>query len=389
MSQARANNDPVPADLREAAGMLLPGHGEISTVAGAPEAVRVETAQGPARVTRWPIGTTADRIKALHELFALRESAGARFLPAPISAPVGGASVALPGGLRYDARSWLPGTSAVRDPLIPGQPLPAPISIDHVAAAARAVATLHLAGEPIVKRRSLQAVPLTTLHQQTAIICRQTREELMPLVQSFPPMREWVRASDRIIPEAADAIGRLLEGEERRFVIAHAGLWPEHILFVRENGDPVVSGLVGWNSAVVTSPLVDLAQLVSRTRGWSYDITEAVVVNYQRVAPLTPLERRSLPLIIGLDLLREAARLLSIYMHRDDGLYKHSEYTLVYGALERTLDALDAIVPTLGGYDDPTPKRGRKWVYRTKPGQGAPQEGKRPPRPRPKPRGGD
>jgi len=389
MSQARAINDPVPADLREAAGLLLLGHGEISTVAGAPEAVRVETAQGPARVTRWPIGTTADRIKALHELFARRDATGASFLPVPISAPVGGSSIALPGGLRYDARGWLPGTSAVRDPIVPGEPLPSPISIDHVAAASRAVATLHLAGEPVVKRRSLPAVPLTTLHQQTAVICRQTREDLMPLVQSFPPMREWVRASDRIIPLAAEAIGGLLEGEERRFVVAHAGLWPEHILFVREEGDPVVSGLVGWNSAVVTSPLVDLAQLVSRTRGWSYDITEAVVENYQRVASLTPLERRSLPLIVGLDLLREAARLLSIYMHRDDAVFKHSEYTLVYGALDRTLDALDAIVPTLGGYDDPTPKRGRKWVYRPKPGQGPPQGGKRPPRPRQKARGGE
>jgi hypothetical protein len=387
MSQSRATHDPVPVDLREAAALLLPGHGEISTVAGAPEAVRVETMQGPARVTRWPIGTTAARIKALHELFALRASTGAEFLPSPISAPVGGTSIALTGGRRYDARGWLPGTSAVRDPLIPGEPLPTPISIDHAGAAARAIGALHLAGDPIVKRRSLQAVPLTMLHQQTAVICRQTREDLTPLASTYPPVREWVRASDRIIPLAADAIGGLLDGEERRFVVAHAGLWPEHILFVRESGDPVVSGLVGWNNTVVTSPLLDLAQLVSRTRGWSHDITEAVVENYQQVASLTPLERRSLPLIIGLDLLREGARLLSLYMHRDDALFKHSQYTLIFNALERTLDATDAIIPALGGYDDRSPKRGRKWVYRPKPGQGAPQgSGKRSPRPKPRPR---
>jgi hypothetical protein len=224
------------------------------------------------------------------------------------------------------------------------------------------------------------------MHQQTTIICRQTREDLTPLASTYPPMREWVRSSDRIIPLAADAIGGLLDGEERRFVVAHAGLWPEHILFTRdESGNPVVSGLAGWTSAVVTSPLVDLAQLVSRTRGWSYDITEAVVENYQQVASLTPLERRSLPLIIGLDLLREAARLLNVYMHREDGVLKHSQYTMVFNALERTLDAIDAMLPVLGGYDEPSPKRGRKWVYRPKPGQGAPR-GKRPSRPRPKPR---
>ncbi|MCC6704462.1 MAG: phosphotransferase [Thermomicrobiales bacterium] len=365
MSTNQKNDaNPIPADLREAAGLLLPGHGDLGTIAGAPGAIRVETAQGPARVTRWAPGTTEARIEALHDLFKLRERPGAGFLPVPIGAPSGGASIALPGGHRYEARGWLPGAPATRDPLIPGQPLPNPISVDHVSAAARAIATLHTISVPVARNRAIPAVPLTTLHRQTAIICRETKDRLLPLVQQFPPMREWVRAGDRIVPLAADAIGGLLESDEKRLVVAHAGLWPEHILFVREQGTPVVSGLAGWGNSVVSSPLVDLAQLVSRTRGWSNETIEAVVENYQDVAALAPLERRSLPLIVALDLLREAARLLDIYMRRDDGVFKASEYTLAFNALERTLDALDAILPVIEGFDAPTPKKGRKWVHR-------------------------
>ena len=363
---AKQSNDPtpIPADLREAAGMILPGHGDMSTIAGAPASIRVETKQGPARVTRWPAGTTDARLEALHALFALRDSADAPFLPVPIGVPNHGASISLPGGHRYEARGWLPGSPAVRDPLIPGQPLPSPISVDHVAAAAKAVARLHTVGRSVASDRATPAVPLTVLHRQTAIVCRETKDRLTPLVQTFPPMRDWVRAGDRIIPTAADAIGGLLDSEERRFVFSHGGLWPEHILFVREEGTPVVSGLAGWTNSVVTSPLVDLSQLVSRTRGWSNETIEAVVENYQQEATLAPLERRSLPVIVALDLLREGARLLDIYMRRDEGVFKHSEYMLVFNALERTLEALEAVQPVIGGFDDPTPKRGRKWVHR-------------------------
>jgi Ser/Thr protein kinase RdoA (MazF antagonist) len=336
----------------------------MSTIAGAPSSIRVETVQGPARVTRWTPGTTEARIEAMHALFQLRDKPGAHFMPVPIGAPAGGASIALPGGHRYDARGWLPGTSAVRDALIPGQPLPNPISVDHVAAASRAVATLHQVSRPVAGNRAIPAVPLTTLHRQTAIMCRETKDRLLPLVQTFPPMREWVKAGDQIIPLAADAIGGLLEGEDRRMVITHAGLWPEHILFVREGGNPVVSGLAGWGNSVVSSPLLDLAQLVSRTRGWSHETIEAVVESYQQEAALAPLERRSLPLIVALDLLREGARLLDVYMRRDEGVLKASEYRLAFNALERTLDALVAITPAIGGFDAPTPKRGRKWIHR-------------------------
>jgi hypothetical protein len=358
---------PIPLDLLEAAALLLPGHGEASTIAGAPASIRVETKQGPARVTRWSPGTTETRIEAMHELFKLHVKPGAEFLPTPIGAPDGKASISLPGGHRYEARGWLGGSPAVREPLIPGQPMPGPISIDHIAAAARAIAILHTVSKPVARNRSFPAVPLTALHRQTAILGRETKDRLLPLVQQFPPMREWVRAGDQIIPLAADAIGGLLEGDETRLVISHAGLWPEHMLFQRDASDqPVVSGLAGWGGSVVSSPLVDLAQLVSRTRGWSHETIETVVEIYQESASLSPLERRSLPLIVALDLLRETARLLDIYMRRDDAVLKPSEYRLAFNALERNLDALNAILPMIGGFDAPTPKRGKKWVHRPK-----------------------
>jgi hypothetical protein len=95
-------------------------------------------------------------------------------------------------------------------------------------------------------------------------------------------------------------------------------------------------------------------------------VIETVVERYQETADLAPLERRSLPLIVALDLLRETARLLDIYMRRDEAVLKPSEYRLAFNALERNLDALRGILPALSGFDEPAPKRGRKWVHRPK-----------------------
>lgn len=364
--KATSNLDHVPADLLEAAGLLLPGHRDVATVAGAPNLLRVETINGPARVTRWEPGTTQERISSVHATFGVLERAGVRFTPSPIAGPNGEQSITLPGGHRYEARGWLAGQSAGREAPFSGLPLPAAISIDHVTEVARALGRLHQAGTTVIAQRMLPGMPLTSVHRNIVTRARDVRRSIIEVASQYPPSRGWMNSVDRIVSMTAETIGTLQEGDERRFVVAHGDLWPEHLLFSRRDGVPELTGLAGWNFVAASSPLLDLAQLVSRTRGWSQEFVEAVVSGYQDVAPLTPVERRALPGIVALDLLATAAGLLERYLLPPaDVETPYGQTQQLIAAIERTLQALEALSPVVGGFDSPTPKRGRKWVYRT------------------------
>jgi Ser/Thr protein kinase RdoA (MazF antagonist) len=335
-------------------------------VAGAPNLIRVETINGPARVTRWAPGTTQERVSAVHATFGVLQRAGVRFTPVPIGGPNGEQSITLPVGHRYDARGWLAGQAAGREVPFPGLPLPASISVDHVTEAARAIGRMHQAGVTAIAQRMLPALPLTSVHRAIVTQARETRRNIIEAASQYPPARGWMNSIDRLATMTADIVGTLQEGEERRFVVSHGDLWPEHLLFSRRDGLPELTGLAGWDKVAASSPLLDLGQLVSRTRGWSHEFVEAVVSGYQETAPLTPVERRALPGIIALDLLATAANLLERY------LLPNPEVETPYGqtqqliaAIERTLQALEALSPVIGIFDSPTPKRGRKWVYRT------------------------
>jgi Ser/Thr protein kinase RdoA (MazF antagonist) len=363
-----SNNEQVPADLREAAGVLLPGHRDVATVAGAPNLLRVETINGPARITRWESGATQERIAAIHATFAALQRAGVRFTPAPIAGPNGEQSITLPGHHRYEARGWLAGQSAGREAPFPRLPLPSTISVDHVAETARALGRMHQAGSSVVAQRVLPATPLTSVHRAIVTRAREVRRNIIDAASAYPPARGWMSSLDRLTAMTAETIGTLQEGEERRFVVAHGDLWPEHLLFSRRDGMPELTGLAGWSRVAASSPLLDLAQIVSRTRGWSQEFVEAVVSAYQDAAPLTPVERRALPGIVALDLMETAANLLERYILPDPEVETpYGQTQQLIAAIERTLQALEAIVPVVGGFDSPTPKRGRKWVYRTQP----------------------
>ncbi len=360
----QATTDHVPDDLLEAAGRLLPGHREVGTVAGSPDLIRVETINGPARVTRWESGTTQERIAAIHATLGVLQRAGVRFTPAPISGPNGEQSLTLPGGHRYEARGWLAGQSAGREIPLPGMALPAPISIDHVGEAARQLGRMHEGGRSAIAERMLPAAPLTAIHRATVTEARELRRRLIEVASAYPPARGWMNNLDRVVGMTADTIGTLQEGDERRFVVAHGDLWPEHLLFTRRDGAPELSGLAGWGQVAASSPLLDLAQLVSRTRGWSQDDVEAVVSGYQDTASLTPVERRAMPGIVALDLLHVSVRLLQRYLLPESGTERaYGETQLLVDALERTLPSLDTLIPIVGVFDSKTPKRGRKWNY--------------------------
>jgi hypothetical protein len=240
------------------------------------------------------------------------------------------------------------------------------------------IGRIHGAAQPIVDQRRLTPMPLSAVHRAVALAGQDERRLLAGKDRTYPPMRAWLRASERIIPSSADAIGLLQDGDAKRFVATHGSLWPEHALFTRPEGVTHLSGLTGWSRLSASSPLIDLAQIVSRNRGWSQEAAEVVLESYQSVAPLLPEERRALPMVVGLDLLSITGPLMIARVEAATGERRMPGMAVqtLQVTLERLLDALDKIVPLLSGYDDKSPKRGRKWVYRAQPG--APTRNNRP-----------
>jgi Ser/Thr protein kinase RdoA (MazF antagonist) len=134
---------------------------------------------------------------------------------------------------------------------------------------------------------------------------RLARHTLRPIAPTHPPVQRWLRLGEQLLPAAERAI---LEANlhQLRPVVAHAGLWPAHVLVERAT----VTGLLDFGAAVVTTPLLDVAQLVTRFAGWTAEHAELVLASYSGAFLLTPEERRTLPAMAALDLVVEAARLL-------------------------------------------------------------------------------
>jgi hypothetical protein len=366
----RADAPPAAPDpeLVEAVDRLLRDHGAVDPVGHAPDVVRVDTAAGPMRVKRWPAGTTADAISAERALLAALRAQGLGFIPAPVAAPGGVDSIAIEGGGRADVQTWIPGSPPLRDARHSAVPVPGAVTLEQLAVVCTGLARVHEAGAGIVRDRGLLPAPLTGYHQAVAREARATREQLQPYIRQSPHLRAWLRAADRIVPAAADGIGALVEGDARRFVASHLHIWPEHVLFLRQDGAPVLGGLVGWSGAGASSPLIDLAQAIVRLRGWSKEASEAGIGAYMEGGALLPEERRALPLIVGLDLVLVMARLLVARLQPPRG-GEWIDGLGVRTALEKQAIACDIIVPMMTGYDDPAPVYKRTWEYGPRRGQ--------------------
>lgn len=380
----RAEFAPEPPDpaFIEAVDRLVRDHGEVTPVSHAPEVLRVETAAGPLRAKRWPAGSTADGIAAERRILTALHDAGLAFIPAPIAGPGGVDSIAIEGGTRVDVQTWVPGAPPIRANRPSPASVPGSCSLEQLAVVVTGLARVHEAGAPLVEARALSLAPLTDYHQAVAREARVTRERLQPYIRQSPHLRAWLRAADRIVPEAATAIGTLVEGNARRLVASHLRVWPEHVLFLRQEGEPHLGGIVGWSGAGASSPLVDLAQAIIRLRGWSKEASETAIGAYMEGGALLPEERRALPVVVGLDLVLVMARLLVARLEPPRG-GEWIDGPGIRAALDKQAIAADMIAPLLSGFDEVAPPYRRVWEYgprRSQPGWRPlpPRDGDRP-----------
>jgi hypothetical protein len=158
-------------------------------------------------------------------------------------------------------------------------------------------------------------------------------------------------------------------------VVLHLGLWPAHVLLGerRDGGDDAI-GLIGWEGAAAGSPLLDLAHLTTRCRGWSAPNAELVLAAYAALRPLAPEERRGLPAVAALDLVAAAGHLLDLaYGPRGEEAWPPP--TALRAGAEFLVASLEAAAAVAAQGDAPRKGAARRWQHRPKPSPGGARGG--------------
>jgi hypothetical protein len=152
-----------------------------------------------------------------------------------------------------------------------------------------------------------------------------------------------------------------------------------------------VTGLLDFSAAVVTTPLLDVSQLVTRFAGWTGEHAEYVLGKYTELRMLSPEERRTLPAVAAMDMVIEAARLLRLGYGGDIPSSSREAVAARAGAQEM-LNSIEAVAGSVARAADPVPfAKRRRLAQKAKPGpkertspSPKPRGIKRPPRIKPK-----
>ncbi len=361
----------VSKDLDEAGRAFFPDAVRIDPVAGRDHLARVETPAGAWRVRRWPVGTPDTRIAFVHDTLTCLGDAGVAVTPAVagLASPAAGQILIL-GERRYDAQTWLPGQPAGRSLVNPelsddAVDLPAVLTEVTFIALIEAVARAHAATEDLARQPEVPAVPFPGLSVAVRQAWSAQRARLLPLAPKTPLIQRWLATGERAIPVALAALDRAAPAESVSPVVLHLGLWPAHVLLDADGGAPGdLVGLIGWEGAAAGSPLIDLAHVVARCRGWSAANAEVALAAYAAVRPLDPSERRLLPAVAALALVAATGRLLDL-LHAHRGADAPPPSTALRNAAASFVTSLEAATAVAAQGDEPRKPTARRWQHRS------------------------
>lgn len=351
---ANAHGSPaLDSGLIQAANHFLPGADAFEPLAGRAYVVRVRHGDEWWKVRRWPEATSQARVDFVHHVLGAVGQEPPAVAPRALVAPNGEAS-ALVNGAVYDAQSWLPGAPVLGGPEAQVQtdrwaPLPAIVSDAIFENTLRSVALAHGRTAELALKHPLVDSPLAQLIAAVHQAWRAQRGVLRPLATSTPAVRRWLGTGERALPAAEAAVAARGEAVESQ-AICHFGLWPAHVI-IADSGQLGAAGLIGWEQCNVGSPLIDIAQAVSRFRGWTAAGAEMAIAAYGEVLPLRPEERRLLPAIAALDLVATCGQMLIYAYGGRPGAAR--PLTPLREAARSLLDSLDVATNTLIAQDRP------------------------------------
>ena len=266
-------------------------------------------------------------------------------------------------GALYDCQLWLPGEAVaggpeaeVRDGRL--APLPVVVADEQVIDILRRVATAHERTAALAAGQRLGAPPLSQLLAAVTQSWQEQRGVLRPIAAATPAVRRWLAIGERALPAAETAITSA-SAEEASQTLCHFGLWPAHVIAPISSEAAVGPGLIGWEHCNVGSALIDIAQVVSRFRGWSAAGAELAIAAYSEAAPLRPEDRRLLPAVAALDLIATSGQMLiDAYGGRPSGTRAR---TPLREAARSLLDSLDAASSALAAQERPKRPAHRAW----------------------------
>lgn len=371
-TERRRRQAPAPAvsdpALIEAARRFFPDFTRIEPVGARRHLARVETPSGAWCVRRWPDGTPRERIAFVHRLLLASRAGGCELVPQPAQLPDTGSAELLLDGAWFDAQSWMPGKPHTRGREIfdaTGRLIhwPEPLPPGTLPAVAESLALWHRATETLARERTVPVARLDAIARAVSISWGGQRQRLRPSAATTPHIQRWLRTSEQVMRAgtAALASASYLRGAHR--VIAHLNLWPAHLLFAPDGERPRLTALLDFAEAAVSSPLVDLGQLLTHFGGWTVAAAEEAIGAYASVIPLTPDERRLLPVVAGLDAIVETGRLLTLAYASGVRPESADADTLRHGAVAM-LVSLENLAPAVLRGDRPVRPRGRRWEHR-------------------------
>ncbi len=364
-SAATAAIDPA---VQAAARRFFPDLTRIEPVGSRRHLARVEAPSGIWCVRRWPADTPHERITFVHRLLTVSRAEGCAFVPVPAELPETGAAELLLDGAWFDAQSWMPGTSPARGRKIVddrGRLIhwPAPLPAGMVPEVAGALARWHLATAKLARERAVPVARLDAIVRAVRAAWAGQRQRLRPHAATTPHIQRWLRTSEQVmrVGTAALASTSYLRGGHR--AIAHLNLWPAHLLFATTGELPRLTGLLDFAEAAVSTPLMDLGQLLTHFGGWTVAAAEEAIGAYSSVIPLTPEERRLLPVVAGIDTIVETGQLLVLAYA--SGLRPESAEAdaLRQGAVAM-LVSLENLAPAVLRGDRPARSKARQWERR-------------------------
>jgi len=282
---------------------LVAGRTNVGVLALPDEAVRLRVA--PAWLDRRQL----ERVHLLLAQPALAETGAAPVPRGPISMLEAEGRL-VEATTWADGRDWTNGRIALLAGVGMHRPLPVPSG--GLPRLARTVATAHAASAETVEATLLPFTLRDFEREQRDIWSRQ-RSRILASRAREVHLGRWLKASEKVAVASFDLLNDAGFLEGLPLVAVNRQLSPAHIVADRGN-----LTLVDWSRAVAGSPLLDIAQIVTRFNGWDTTVVEETLESYAEVRQLTANERRLLPVIACLDLIVETGRLLEIaYANRD------------------------------------------------------------------------
>lgn len=338
----------------DATDELAPGNHSANDTPATRPFTHMVGPSGDLLLRQWPEGTTVNTVKNQARVFDAVHEAVGDVVPVMKPHPNDPESYTTTVKDRlYSAQTWLSGRPLGRygGYVAPdGSPINLPLpesahATDVITQVATIIAKAHEATTGIDK----SGYPQSTLALELDRIRRfwfTERKVLGEKAAEERDIRRWLRSGNRVIPTASDLIRNEVTSFRDTSVILHNDLWPENVLIEGQEGDRQVTGLVGWRYLAAGSPVLDLAQLSVNMQGWSAALTESIIDAYSEERPLLPSQRRLIPAVAGLILVRTVGNLLSL-SYVDDRMIGHEATSVMRSGMKTLLDSLERLTEIL------------------------------------------